>query len=151
MRDIPARLAAYESAHTDKDAQERIDMGYGAIALKPIAKTMSMSLKIAQLAHQNGTPCFCADLTVPPILVDWNKSVASRLAPLPGMKVGVLETNGHQNFRNWEKMRNLLAYKDAEWTKIKDGLFNLDNDFYDKSGGILEGVDFDAIVKMARS
>jgi len=44
-------------------------MGYGAITLKPIAKTMSMSLKIAQLAYERSIPCFCADLTVNPILV----------------------------------------------------------------------------------
>jgi len=34
------------------------------IALKPIAKTLSMTLKIARLAHARGIPCFCADLTV---------------------------------------------------------------------------------------
>ena len=39
VSDIPVRLAADESAHTDKDAIKRIDMGYKAIALKAIAKT----------------------------------------------------------------------------------------------------------------
>ena len=34
IRDIPARVAADESAHTDKDALKRIEMGYKAIALK---------------------------------------------------------------------------------------------------------------------
>ena len=52
IRDIPARVAADESAHTDRDALKRIQMGYTAIALKPIAKTFSMSLKIAQVAHE---------------------------------------------------------------------------------------------------
>ncbi|MFM8893260.1 MAG: enolase C-terminal domain-like protein, partial [Planctomycetia bacterium] len=50
--DLPVRVAADESAHTDADAARRIEMGYGAIALKPIAKTLSMSLKIAKLAHE---------------------------------------------------------------------------------------------------
>jgi len=138
VRDVPVRLAADESAHSDKDAAERIDMGYGAIALKPIAKTMSMSLKIAKLAHERNVPCFCADLTVNPILVDWNKNVAARLAPLPGMKIGVLETNGHQNYRDWEQMTTWHPRFNAPWTKTVDGLFCLNDDFYAKSGGIFE-------------
>ncbi len=138
VRDIPVRLAADESAHSDKDALERIEMGYGAIALKPIAKTMSMSLKIAKIAVERKIPCFCADLTVNPILVDWNKNVAARLAPLPGMKIGLLETNGHQNYRNWEAMRSYHTRYDAPWTKTARGLFHLDDDFYASSGGILE-------------
>ncbi|KKR95958.1 MAG: hypothetical protein UU48_C0039G0001, partial [Candidatus Uhrbacteria bacterium GW2011_GWF2_41_16] len=58
ISEIPVRLAADESAHSDKDALVRIQQGYTAIALKPIAKTMSMSLKIAKLAHEKNTPCF---------------------------------------------------------------------------------------------
>ena len=61
VSDIPLRLAADESAHTVKDALERIQMGYRAMALKPIAKTMSMSMKIAQAAFEKDVPCFCAD------------------------------------------------------------------------------------------
>jgi hypothetical protein len=136
VRDIPARLAADESAHSDADALERIELGYGAIALKPIAKTMSMSLKIARLAHDRGIPCFCADLTVNPILVDWNKNVAARLAPLPGLKIGVLETNGHQNYRDWEVLRSYHPACGAPWMNTVDGLFHLDDDFYARSGGI---------------
>ena len=41
--DLGVRVAADESAHTDADAARRIDLGYGAIALKPIAKTLSMT------------------------------------------------------------------------------------------------------------
>jgi len=41
VSDIPVRLAAGESAHTDKDALVRIQMGYRAMALKAIAKTLS--------------------------------------------------------------------------------------------------------------
>jgi L-alanine-DL-glutamate epimerase-like enolase superfamily enzyme len=50
VHDIPVRLAADESAHTDEDALERIEMGYEAIALKSVAKTMSMTMKIAKVA-----------------------------------------------------------------------------------------------------
>ncbi len=138
VSDIPARLAADESAHSDRDALERIEMGYGAIALKPIAKTMSMSLKIAKIAHDRNIPCFCADLTVNPILVDWNKNVAARLAPLPGMKIGVLETNGHQNYRHWGKMRSYHPCRNADWAQIDRGLFKLNDDFYARSGCFLD-------------
>lgn len=138
VNDIPLRLAADESAHTVKDALERIDMGYRAMALKPIAKTMSMSMKIAQAACDKGVPCFCADLTVSPVLVEWNKSVAARLPAFPGIgDLGLVETNGHQNFRNWETMRRDLAYPDAHWTRTERGVFECDSDYYAKSGGIL--------------
>ncbi|MHB9023785.1 MAG: enolase C-terminal domain-like protein [Armatimonadota bacterium] len=136
VRDIPVRLAADESAHSDKEALERIEMGYGSIALKPIAKTMSMSLKIAKIAHDHQVPCFCADLTVNPILVDWNKNVAARLAPLPGMKIGVIETNGHQNYRNWTVMQSYHPANGAPWMQTVGGLLHLDDDFYARSGGI---------------
>ncbi|MFO7936478.1 MAG: enolase C-terminal domain-like protein [Kiritimatiellia bacterium] len=137
VHDIPVRLAADESAHTDKDAMERIEMGYRAIALKAIAKTLSMTMKIANVAKQHNVPCFCADLTVNPILVEWNKNVAARLDAFPGLEgMGLLETNGHQNYRNWEAMRSYHPYPDAEWSKTKKGVFNLDRDFYAKSGGI---------------
>jgi hypothetical protein len=138
VSDIPLRLAADESAHSDRDALERIDLGYSAIALKPIAKTLSMSLKIARLAHEKSVPCFCADLTVNPILVDWNKSVAARLAPFPGVKVGILESNGHQNYKNWETLKKHHPCSGAAWMDIQNGMFNLDDDFYARSGGILQ-------------
>jgi L-alanine-DL-glutamate epimerase-like enolase superfamily enzyme len=134
--DLGVRVAADESAHTDADAARRIDLGYGAIAVKPIAKTLSMTLRIARLAHERGVPCFCADLTVNPILVDWNKVFAARLAPLPGLSLGLVETNGHQNYRNWEAMRRHHPCFGAPWTLPERGVFRLDDDFYARSGGI---------------
>jgi L-alanine-DL-glutamate epimerase-like enolase superfamily enzyme len=138
ISDIPARVAADESAHTDKDALARIQMGYKAIALKPIAKTFSMSLKIAQLAHERGVPCFCADLTVSPLLVEWNKNVAARLAPFPNLGLGLVETNGHQNYRNWETLRSYHSAPNAPWAQTKRGVFELDADYYARSGGVFE-------------
>lgn len=106
VHDIPLRLVADESAHTVADAERRMDMGYRAMALKPIAKTMSMSLKIAAAAARRNVPCFCADLTVNPTLVEWNRAVAERLPQFPGLgDLGLLESNGAQNYRNWERMR----------------------------------------------
>jgi L-alanine-DL-glutamate epimerase-like enolase superfamily enzyme len=136
--DLGVRVAADESAHTASDAAKRIDLGYGAIALKPIAKTLSATLRIAKLAHERKVPCFCADLTVNPILVDWNKLVAARLAPLPGLSLGLVETNGHQNYRHWEAMRRHHPCFGASWTLPQKGVFRLDEDFYARSGGIYE-------------
>ncbi len=139
VHDIPVRLAADESAHTVEDAEERIRMGYRAMALKPIAKTMSMSLKIAKAAFEKGVPCFCADLTVNPVMVEWNKAVASRLPAFPGLgNLGLVESNGHQNYVDWEQMREDLAWPDAPWTRTRNGVFELDDDYWARSGGILE-------------
>jgi L-alanine-DL-glutamate epimerase-like enolase superfamily enzyme len=134
--DLGLRIAADESAHTDEDAVRRIEMGYSAIALKAIAKTLSMTMKIALAAQQRGVPCFCADLTVNPILVEWNKAIACRLSPFPGLGLGLLETNGHQNYRNWESMVSYHPYPEADWRLTKNGVFNLGQDYYKKSGGI---------------
>ena len=137
VRDIPVRLAADESAHTDKDAVTRIGMGYQAIALKAIAKTLSMTMKIAQAAYERNVPCFCADLTVNPILVEWNKNVAARLKSFPGLEgLGLVETNGHQNYKQWETMRSYHPYPNAPWSRTERGIFTLDADYYAKSGGI---------------
>lgn len=136
--DFGVPIAADESAHTDKDALQRIEMGYKAIALKAIAKTLSMTFKIARVAHEKNIPCFCADLTVNPILIDWNKNVAARLAPFPGIKLGLLETNGHQNYKNWNTMESYHPYPDASWRKVENGVFKLNSDFYKKSGGIFK-------------
>lgn len=136
ISDIPVRIAADESAHTDTDALERIKMGYRAIAVKAIAKTLSMTLKIIKVAHEHNVPCFCADLTVNPILVEWNKNVAARLEAFPGLGLGLVETNGHQNYKNWEVMRTYHPYPDAEWANTRNGIFRLDDDYYRKSGGI---------------
>lgn len=138
VHDIPVRIAADESAHSDTDVSELIDRGYGAIALKPIAKTLSMSFKIAALAHKMSVPCYCADLTVNPVMVDWNKNLAARLAPLPEMQIGVLESNGFQNYANWDRMKTYHPCNGAAWIDTKNGIFNLNDEFYSKSGGIYQ-------------
>jgi len=136
LKDIPVRIAADESAHTEKDALKRIQMGYKAMALKAIAKTLSMTMKISQVAHDHDVPCFSADLTVNPILIEWNKNIAARLSPFPGIGLGLLETNGHQNYKNWETMRGYKPCKDESWAQTNNGVFELNDDFYAKSGGI---------------
>lgn len=135
--DMGVRVAADESAHTVEDAAHRIELGYSAIAVKAIAKTLSMTMKITQLAYEKKVPCFCADLTVNPILVDWNKNVAARLQPFPGMTVGLQETNGHQYYKNWEKLMTYHPKKDSSWVRTQKGVYLTDASFYAESGGIL--------------
>ena len=137
VSDLPARIAADESAHSYEDAIERIDLGYKAIALKPIAKTMSMSILILAEAHKRGIPCFCADLTVNPWMVDFNKNIAARIDPLPGMKIGVLESNGSQNYTNWAQMRTYHPmFGKASFIDPVRGIYEVGDDFYETSGGI---------------
>lgn len=137
--DLGVRIAADESAHTAEDVLRRIEMGYGAIALKSAAKTLSMTLRMAKTAHEKNVPCLLADLACTPILVDWNKNVAARLKPFPGLKdMGLLESNGHQNYVNWDALVSYCPYPDGSWIKSQNGLFNLGQEFYEKSGGELE-------------
>lgn len=136
--DMGVTIAADESAHTVEDAAKRIEQGYSAIAVKAIAKTLSMTMKITQLAHEKKIPCFCADLTVNPILVDWNKNIAARLSPFPNLSIGLQETNGHQYYKNWDKMMTYHPKAGASWIKPQHGVFITDQSFYDQSAGIFE-------------
>jgi L-alanine-DL-glutamate epimerase-like enolase superfamily enzyme len=140
VADLGVRIVSDETAHTDKHALARIQMGYTAIALKPIAKTMSMSMKVAQLAFDHQVPCFCADLTVNPILVEWNKAVAARLGAFPGIKgsLGLVESNGHQNYKHWDTMQTYNPTASCSWAKVEAGVYQLDEDYYRQSGGIFE-------------
>lgn len=133
---LGVRIAADESASTAEGARRAIQRGYGAIALKPIAKTLSMTMKIAQVAHEHNIPCFCTDLTVNPILVDWNKNVAARLPPFPGFKTGLMETNGRQHYADWEQMRGYHPLAGAPWKETRNGVFVLGEDFYEHDGGL---------------
>ncbi len=130
------RVAADESAHTDKETIERIEQGYNAIAVKAVAKTMSMTIKIAQAAYERNVPCFCADLTVNPILVDWNKMVAARLPAFPGWNMGMQETNGWQNYRDWKEMVSYHPMSRADWIKPQKGVYHTGEKFFAENGGI---------------
>jgi len=136
--DLGVTIAADESAHTVEDAARRIEQGYSAIAVKAIAKTLSMTMKITQLAREKNIPCFCADLTVNPILVDWNKNIAARLTPFPNISIGLQETNGHQYYKNWDTMMSYHPRRNGSWVKTQQGVYITDASFYKESGGILE-------------
>lgn len=131
--DIPICFAADESAHSLNDVKERIALGYKAITLKPIAKTLTVSREMADAAYAAGVQCFCADLTVNPLMVEWNKNFAARLRPLSGMKIGVVESNGAQNYVNWEKMKRYVNRKECESDAT---VYTLDGAFYNNAGGL---------------
>lgn len=136
--DVGVRIGADESIHDEAAALRRLEQGYKLLVLKGIAKTLTKSIKIARLAHEKNIPCICADLTVSPILIDWNKNLAARVAPFPGLGMGMIETNGDMNYTDWN---NLLSYHPAagaSWTKVTNGVFELNKDFFERSGGIFE-------------
>lgn len=136
VSDLRLTIAMDERAHGEEEVRAGIEMGYGALALKPVAKTLSMTLKMLRTAAASAIPCFCADLTANPVLVAWNKNVAARLTPFPGMPFNLLETNGHQNYKNWDRLQHHSPCYGQPWTRTEKGIFELDKTFYDKSGCI---------------
>ncbi|WP_240894519.1 enolase C-terminal domain-like protein [Parapedobacter sp. SGR-10] len=136
VSDLGVLVGADESIHTEGDAYKKIKQGYKAFVLKGIAKTLSATLKIAKIAYEHSIPCLCADLTVNPILIDWNKNIAAALPPFPGIGMGLMETNGDMNYKNWETMKNRHPYVGQKWAEISNGVFELDSHFYECAGGI---------------
>ena len=104
--------------------------------MKPIAKTLSETLKILKKAFEKNVICFCADLTVNPLLVEWNKNVAARIGTLPEMNIGILESNGEQNYVNWNEMQECVTTKNE--TTYKNAIYILTKNFFKTSGGIFE-------------
>lgn len=133
--DLPVTINADESAHSLADVEKRLSLGYKAVALKPIAKTMSVSFDMAAAIHRAGGECLCADLTVVPLLAEWNKQFAARIGALSGMNCGCIEINGNQNYKNWDALGTLLP-DGLEFKAESNGAFELDKDYY-KNGGIL--------------
>ncbi|NLF35531.1 MAG: L-alanine-DL-glutamate epimerase, partial [Clostridiaceae bacterium] len=84
----------------------------------------------------NNIALFCADLTVTPLLVEINKNYASRLLPVPGMKIGIIESNGPQNYVNWVEMMAMHPLKNHLSVTPVNGIFQLNDDYHKKSGGI---------------
>lgn len=136
ISDLPVRIAADESLHGIESVQERMALGYGALAIKPAGKTLSMSFKMASAAHQKGIPCFVADNACIPLLVEWNKNFAARLAPFPGLSMGILESNGPQNYGHWKEMVQDHPLYGGDWIEPRNGVYHLDEEFYSTSGGI---------------
>lgn len=138
VSDIEIRIAGDESIYDEKSALKRLEQGYQAIVLKGIAKTLSLSMKIAKLARERNIPCSCSDLTVNPILIDWHKNLACSVVPFPGINMGLIETNGDMNYLNWDQLCSYHPANKAVWTNINEGIFHLNQDFHMRSGGIFD-------------
>lgn len=137
VRHLPVRVAADESAHCAGDAERLMDeYGYSAMALKPIAKTLSVSLEVLEAARKRNVPCFCADLTVNPTMVELNKRFAAGLPPLPGLKIGVFETNGAQNYANWNQLRLLSPAYGEDWAEAERSCYNLPPKYFFSDGNL---------------
>ena len=133
---LPARFAADESIHSVQDVKSRIEQGYGAMAIKPAGKTLSLAFQMIQAAADAGVPCFVADNGCVPILVEWNKGVAARLPDFPGVKGNMVESHGTKTYGSWADMLAAYPIPDATWLTPRSGAFVLDEEYYDQSGGL---------------
>ena len=79
-----------------------------------------------------------ADSGCVPLLVEWNKNVAARLPAFPGLSGGLMESNGPENYGRWDEMLSEYAIPDAPWLRPTGGSFQLDDAYFDCSGGILQ-------------
>lgn len=136
VSDLPVVMAADESLHSIADVEERIDLGYRAVAIKPEGKTLSMALSMGSAAFKRGIPIFVADSGCVPLLVEWYKIVAAHLAPFPGLSMGILESNGAQMYKNWDRLVQDYPCGETDWISPRGGIYHLDADYYDKAGGI---------------
>ena len=136
VQDLPLRIAADESLHGIEDVRRKIELGYGAVALKPAGKTLSMSVLMAAEAQSRNVPCFVADSACVPLLLDWNRIVAAHLPAFPGLACGILESNGAQNFKNWPALIRDHPCAGASWLEPQGGMYRLEGDFYADAGGI---------------
>lgn len=151
VSDLPVRVAADESLHSIDDLKERIDLGYGALALKPAGKTLSLSVLMAFEAKKRNLPVFIADSACVPLLVEWNKITAAHLPSFPGLNMGILESNGAQNYRRWQILIEDHPLKGSSWIEPQMGIYRLDSDFFEFSGGIFNTSTghYDKIIKKA--
>jgi L-alanine-DL-glutamate epimerase-like enolase superfamily enzyme len=136
--DLPARIAADESVHSIEDVHVRAEQGYGALAIKPSGKTMSLAFEMVKAGSDLGMECFVADNGCVPLLVEWNKNIAARLPAFPGLKGGLMESNGPENYATWDRLLSEYPLPTANWLRPIDGAFRLDESYYAASGGIYE-------------
>jgi len=135
VSDLPCVFAIDESAHSVEDSIIKFEQGYKAVALKPVAKTLSESLKILKAATDRGIKCFTADLTVAPWQLEWNRNLAARIPTLDCVKTGLLESNGNMNYTDWDRLKGYHPLGNGSWIDSKGGLFDL-KDFYNEDGGL---------------
>ena len=65
-----------------------------------------------------------------------NKLVAAHLPKIPGMKIGVFESNGSQNYIHWKEMMEASHYTYKSFSRMNGGKFILNDDYYACDGTI---------------
>jgi hypothetical protein len=138
VSDLSVRVAADESLERVKDLTTRREQGYEAMVIKPAGKTLTLAFQMAKASTESEIPCFVADNACVPFLLEWNKNVGARLPPFPGLKGGLIESNGPENYGNWPELLDEFPIPNAPWLKPKQGSFLLDDEYYQQSGGIFE-------------
>lgn len=135
---FPVIFAADESVRSVKDLAGLIDVGFRAVAVKPAGKGLTNTLRETSEALRLGAMALVSDSSCTPAMLDWNKNVAARLPALPGMKMGLMEMNGHQYYANWARLVAAHPAADEPWIRPQHGIFRLEKSFYDRAGGLLE-------------
>lgn len=138
---LPVRVAADESLHDVEDLLERVDLGYRALALKPAGKTLSLSVLMADRAAEYDIPCFVADSACVPSLLQWNLAFAGHLPPFPGVGAGLIESNGAQNYANWEKLVHEHSDAARHWLTSAGGRFSTGPELRDTFAGVFSDTD----------
>lgn len=139
--DLGVLVAADESLHDPADVAHRKEAGYGAIAVKPAGKTLSVAFDMLAAASDAQMTAFVADNACVPVLVEWNKNVSARLPAFPGIRGGMMESNGAENYGRWQEMLDDHPRAGAPWLAARRGSWTLGEDYYAASGGILDDPD----------
>jgi L-alanine-DL-glutamate epimerase-like enolase superfamily enzyme len=136
--DLGVLVAADESLHDPADVALRCQAGYGAIAVKPAGKTLSVAFDMLAAAAAQDMIAFVADNACVPVLVEWNKNIAARLPAFPGVRGGMMESNGPENYGRWPQMLAEHSRAGAPWLAARDGVYELGEEYYVAGGGILD-------------
>ena len=140
LGEIGVPLAADESVHCVEDVYRRAEVGYGAMAVKAAGKTLSLAFDLVEAAVDSGLDCFVADNACVPLLVDWNRNIAARLPKLSGVRGGLMETNGAENYGSvWQRLLDAHPCAGASWLQPRAGAFSLDERFFAGGGGVFSG------------
>ena len=110
------------------------------MAIKAAGKTLSLAFDLVEAAVDSGLDCFVADNACVPLLVDWNRNLAARLPRLSGVRGGMMETNGAENYGPaWQRMLDEHPCAGASWLSNREGAFSLDENFFTGGGGVFSG------------
>jgi L-alanine-DL-glutamate epimerase-like enolase superfamily enzyme len=135
---LPARFAGDESVESVADVRTRVEQGYSVFAIKTAGKTVTRSFRMVAAARSAGADCFAADNACVPAMVEWNRAFAARLPAFPGLRGGLLESNGPETYAHWDRLLAELPGRGVSWRRPERGAFVLGDDYWATSGGVSE-------------